>query len=152
MRRNGRALLLGAGISGSLLLGCGDQLKPADVAGTYSLTTVEGQPPPYIILATVECDVTVVSGTLTLTTAGAHEILIDTPSDCTRGGGQVTMSGRIYPGTYELRGGRTIAFRSPVQGSADLVYSGVVVGDLITVTVPDLGSGLTPDLTVGFAR
>jgi hypothetical protein len=127
-------------------------LKPSDVAGTYSLTIVEGRSPPYLILATVECDVSVVSGTLTLTTAGAHEILIDTPADCTRGGGQATMSGRTYPGTYELRGERTIAFRSPVPGGPDLVYSGVVSGDRISVTVPDLGSGLTPALKVGFTR
>jgi hypothetical protein len=136
----------------SLVLGCDDQLTPSEVAGTYALQSVEGRSPPYLILATVECDVSVVSGTLTLTGTGSHEIFIDTPADCTRGGGEVTMAGRIYPGTYELTGGGTIRFRSPVLNGPDLVYTGNIGTDRVAVTVPDLGSGLTPDLTVGFAR
>jgi hypothetical protein len=135
----------------SLVLGCEDQLTPSEVAGTYTLRTVAGQPPPVIILATIECDVSVVSGTLTLTSTGSHEILIDTPADCTRGGGEVTMAGRTYPGTYELSGGHAIRFRSPVLNGPDLVYAGTVAGDRITVTVPDLG-GDPQALTIGFGR
>jgi hypothetical protein len=152
MERNAWAVMVCGGLVGSMVLGCEDQLTPSDVAGTYALHTVDGQPPPIIILATTECDVTVVSGTMTLTTGRNHDIVIDTPADCTRGGGGITMAGRTYPGTYELRGTNTIRFRSPVPNGPALVYTGTVAGDRITVTVPDLGSGLTPDLTVSFVR
>jgi hypothetical protein len=151
MRRKIRVLLFCGGLAGSLVLGCEDHLTPSDVAGTYTLQTVDGFQLPIIILATTECDVTVVGGTLTLTRAGSHDILIDTPADCSRGGGGVTMASRTYPGTYELSGGRTISFRSAVLNGPDLVYTGVVAGDRITVTIPDLGID-PPDLRVEFAR
>jgi hypothetical protein len=147
-----RAMLICLGMSSGSVLGCDDPLELSDVAGIYTLQTVEGQPPPYLIQATTECDVTVVSGTLTLESTGTHDILIDTPADCTRGGGGVTMFGRTYPGRFQLTGGSTITFRSPTQSGPDMVYTGSIQGDRITITVPDLGSGLTPDLTVGFGR
>lgn len=150
--RKSRNPLAASVMAVSLILGCGEHLTPSEVAGTYTLRTVEGRQPPYLILATIECDVFVVGGTMMLTEAGAHEIVVDTPIDCTRGGGEVTMAGRTYPGTYELRGGSTIRFSSPIPDGADLVYSGTATGERVTVTLPDLGSGLTPDLLVTFAR
>jgi hypothetical protein len=152
MRRRIRTVLWSIPVASGLVLGCEEQLKPTDVAGAYSLRTVEYRPVPYLILATLECDISVVSGSLTLTTAGTHELLIDTPADCTRGGGPVTMAGRTYPGTYELGRGHGITFRSPVQNGPDLVYTGAITADQATVTVPDLGSGLTPALTLGLTK
>jgi hypothetical protein len=45
----------------TLALGCGGT-KPVELADNYELRTVEGDPPPRLLGATVECDVSVEGG------------------------------------------------------------------------------------------
>src|SRR4051812_23270770 len=46
MSRSMRTVLWSIPMVSGLVLGCGEQLKPSDVAGTYSLRTVENRPVP----------------------------------------------------------------------------------------------------------
>ena len=122
-----------------LLAACGEPLTVKDLAGTYSLTAMDGQHMPQLLTATINCDEWVQSGELTLQQTGAFQLLVHGQMDCTRAGGPVQVMGWDYPGTFSVSG-TTLQFVSPLPpsvggalrfaGRVDQLRRGVVVSDL----------------------
>jgi len=59
-----------------LLAACSEPLTVKDLAGTYSLTAMDGQHMPQLLTATINCDEWVQSGELTLQETGAFQLLV----------------------------------------------------------------------------
>jgi hypothetical protein len=47
--------ILGGLIVALYIYGCGDPLRPTDVAGTYTLVTVAGEAQPWTMLSNPDC-------------------------------------------------------------------------------------------------
>ena len=118
------------------LAACGGT-EPAELAGSYTVSSVEGEAPPQLVGATVECDVSIVGGRLTFDPAEQFDLGLDVLTDCSRGGGSSSESTFGYTGTAEL-GGRRVTFHT-ARGSGPLVFEGQVAssGEL-EVVVPFL--------------
>ena len=74
--------------------------------GRYQLATVDGDKPPSLQVATIECDLTVDGGRLVLGPASQVVLELDERMDCARGGGSLLTWVRTYTGTYEADGAR----------------------------------------------
>jgi hypothetical protein len=135
---------------GVLLAACGG-LEPGELAGTYGLTAVEGGSPPYLLVATVECDSWLTGGTLTLAAGGAFVLDLVEQHDCSRGGGTPFESHREYPGTFALDGS-VLRFVSPLHPAGELAFEGRVDDERVTVEVPDLAPRSGPTLTLTLDR
>jgi hypothetical protein len=87
----------------ALLVGCGDALEPANVLGTYSLVTIQGEAPPRTVLDEPDCRVTVVGGTLTLGADDHFELVLDEVTVCPTptAPGEV---GESWLGTFNIDG------------------------------------------------
>lgn len=70
-----------AGLAALVLAAC-DGTEPIDLASSYTVSTVEGVPPPRLVGATVECDVSVVGGHLTFGSAEQFDLGLDVLTDC----------------------------------------------------------------------
>jgi hypothetical protein len=115
--------------------------EPFELAGSYTLTTVEGDAPPRLMGATVECDIVVNGGHLTVGAADHFELGIDVLTDCSRGGSVPSQATYGYTGTVELDGTRVVfhtannggpfTFEGQANGSAHLTV--VVPGLVVTV-------------------
>ena len=109
----------------TVLLGCSDPFTPEQLAGTYSLATMDAHTLPQLLTATVECDEWVQSGDLTLQQSGEFMLAIHGKLNCTRGGGPVQVVGWEYRGTYDVSG-KTLTFVSPLYPSGELHFTGTV--------------------------
>jgi hypothetical protein len=98
--------------------------EPIELAASYTLRSVEGGPPPRLVGATVECDVSVGGGRVTVGPAQQFELGLDVLTDCSRGGGSTSESTYGYMGTVEVDG-RRVAFHT-ARGSGPLVFEGQV--------------------------
>jgi hypothetical protein len=132
-----------------LLTGCGESFTPGELAGTYVLAAVEGQPPPHLELATIECDQQIVGGLLVLQADETHSLNLSIELDCSRGGGQVSVAERSYSGTFSVDEDR-LEFTSPQPGGADLVFRGRARESVVDVALPSMVFGLDPFLDVRF--
>jgi len=65
-----------------LVSGCSDPLRPADVVGTYVLTTIQGPPPPRIILDVPGCRHTVTGGELVLSSDAQFRLTLVEVTAC----------------------------------------------------------------------
>lgn len=90
-----------------LILGCGDTLSPSEVVGTYTLVTIQGQPPPLLVLDTPECQETVWAGSLRLEPAGDFELQLDLLTVCPNptGPGEVAV---VWGGQYRIDGSTVV--------------------------------------------
>src|SRR2546427_13265809 len=107
---------------------CTDPAEPRLLPGSYSLVSVDGVSPPILRWATTNCDYTVSGATLTIGPADSASLNVHEIYDCTRAGGQVTIAGRAYPGTFTLAN-RVLTLVSPTLGGRRLLVSGTVLRD-----------------------
>jgi hypothetical protein len=111
--------------------------EPLELASSYSLTTVEGDAPPRLMGATVECDIVVNGGHLTIGVADHFELGIDVLTDCSRGGSVPSQATFGYTGTVELDGNRVV-FHTENNGGP-FTFEGQADGNAhLTVVVPGL--------------
>ena len=134
--RPARAFRLLVVLAGSIGAACGGT-EPIELASSYTVSTIEGDPPPRLVGATIECDVTIGGGHLTVGTARNFELGLDVLTDCSRGGGATSEATYGYTGTVEIDGG-TVAFHT-ATGSGPLVFEGQTTGvTRLAVVVPGL--------------
>jgi hypothetical protein len=123
-----------------IVAACGGT-EPLELASSYTLTTVEGDAPPRLIGATIECDIIVNGGRLTVGAFNDFDLGIDVLTDCSRGGSVPSQATFGYTGTVDLDGNRVVfhtanhggafTFEGQADGSAHL--SVVVPGLVVTV-------------------
>src|SRR3989449_1027707 len=115
---------------------CTNPAEPRLLPGSYSLVSVDGVSPPILRWATTNCDYTVSGATLTIGPADSASLNVHEIYDCTRAGGQVTIAGRAYPGTFTLAN-RVLTLVSPTLGGPPLQLSGTVLLDGSAVDLDD---------------
>ena len=108
-----------------LATGCSDPVAPKLTDGTYTLATIDGAAPPVLRLATITCDYTVTGATLSIGPGNAAVFDVQETYDCSRGGGQVTVGGRTYPGAFTQTGTHFV-LTSPIQGGSPIQLMGSV--------------------------
>ena len=123
-----------AGLVASFLAACGGT-EPIELASSYAVSSVGGAPPPRLVGATVECDVSVVGGHLSFGAAEQFELGLNVLTDCSRGGGSPSEATYGYTGTVVVDG-RRVTFQT-ARGSGPLTFDGQVApsGEL-NVVVP----------------
>lgn len=135
-----------------MLAGCGESFTPGELAGTYGLASVEGTSPPFIEVATTECDQSIVDGILELGADASHSLTLSIQLDCTRGSGQVDLTERVYAGTFTVDGDRLV-LTSPQPVGGDLVFEGQARGSFfVDLALPSTVVGLDPFLDARFDR
>jgi hypothetical protein len=112
------------------VLSCGESTGPAPIAGDFTLTSVNGSPPPQLVAATVACDQLIDSGSLTLTGARDFTLAGLVRQDCTRAGGSSDILPLSLVGTYTQNGG-TLTFTLPGQGSLSAHFDGTTLDTTI---------------------
>jgi hypothetical protein len=118
------------------LAGCGGT-EPIELADDYELRTVEGQTPPRLIGATLECDVSVEGGRVAFGPAEAFELGLDVLTDCSRAGGSPSRQTNGYTGTADVTG-RRVVFHT-ANGAGPVTFEGVVAANgNLQVSVPGL--------------
>jgi hypothetical protein len=126
---------------------CGTE--PIELASTYTLRTVEGTPPPRLLAATVECDVSVGGGHLSFTATDQFELGLDVLTDCSRTGEAPSEVTYGYTGTARVDG-RRVTFHS-ANGSGPIVFEGQGTNaSRLEVVVPGLVP-LVDEVRVEFA-
>lgn len=132
MRRILAVLLTATSI---VLAGCGkDAIGPAQVAGTYTLQTVNGQPLPYTLGEDATSKTEILSQTFTLNVDATYSwVTTDRLTD----NGQVTTDTDTSTGTYTVRGS-TITIRDVEGGSLDVMLT----GDTLTMIIGPLFFGI----------
>jgi hypothetical protein len=135
-----------------MLAACGESFTPGELAGTYGLVSVEGTSPPFIEVATTECDQSIVDGVLELGADASHSLTLSIQLDCTRGSGQVDPTERVYAGTFTVDGNRLV-LTSPQPFGGDLVFEGQAQGSFfVDLALPSTVVGLDPLLDIRFDR
>jgi hypothetical protein len=136
-----------AGVIALAALACGTE--PIELASSYTVRTVEGTPPPRLVAATVECDVSLGGGHLSFTATDQFELGLDVLTDCSRAGGATSEATFGYTGTAQVDG-RHVTFHS-ANGSGPVVFEGQgTSGSRLQVVVPGLVP-LVDQVTVEFA-
>lgn len=133
----------------ALLAGCNDSFTPTELAGVYRLTAVQGTPPPYLELATIECDQFIVDGTLVLVADGSHDLSLVISLECPRGGDQVG-SQRTYPGTFTISDDE-LEFVAPGSSEGDIVFGGQARERTVILDLPST-VGADPVLQLRFVK
>jgi hypothetical protein len=98
-----------------LAIACGNPTDPQLLPGSYSLMSIDGTPLPLLRRATLDCDFTVTDATLRIGPADSASLNVSENYDCTRSGGQLTIGGRAYPGTFTVAA-RVLTLVSPTLG------------------------------------
>jgi hypothetical protein len=147
-----KTLLISGCIALPLLAGCGnDSFTPGELAGVYQLSTVEGTRPPYIELATTECDQKIVDGLLILGAEGTHELNLSVQLDCTRGGGDVSVQQRTYAGTFTVND-EELEFVARGSAVGDVVFAGRAGETSVAVDLPATAVEVDPVLQLRFEK
>ena len=131
----------------SALLGCGGSLEPGDVAGSYRLTTVDAAALPYLVYATIECDVRITGGLLTLTSNGGFALRYETEMDC--GAASVASRTREDAGVFSLDG-RRIHLNGASSEGLRINYEGHAHGAGFLIVTSDHLENPTRELELGF--
>jgi hypothetical protein len=136
-----------AGVIALAALACGTE--PIELASSYTLRTVEGAPPPRLVAASLECDVSLGGGHLSFTATDQFELGLDVLTDCSRAGGGTSDVTYGYTGTAQVEG-RHVTFQS-ANGSGPVVFEGQgTSANRLQVVVPGLVP-LVDQVTVEFA-
>jgi hypothetical protein len=109
-----------ASVVALVAVACGTE--PIELASSYTVHTVEGAPPPRLVAATVECDVSLGGGHLTFAATDQFELGLDVLTDCSRAGGATSQVTYGYTGTTRVDG-RHVTFHS-ANGSGPVVFEG----------------------------
>ena len=129
------------------LASCGDSTGPAPIVGDFALTTVNGAPPPVLVGATVSCDESLLSGTLTMTASRSFTLSGVVEFDCTRAGGQIGSQVLAVSGTY-ARKGQSLTFIIP---GAPLIAARLD-GTIVTGTIPASPLTFPTAVTLAFTQ
>ena len=119
-----------------LAIACGNPRDPQLLPGSYSLMSIDGTPLPLLRRATLDCDFTVTDATLRIGPADSASLNVSENYDCTRSGGQLTIGGRAYPGTFTVAA-RVLTLVSPTLGGPPVELTGTIVGDGRTIDLDD---------------
>jgi len=119
-----------------LAIACGNPTDPQLLPGSYSLMSIDGTPLPLLRRATLDCDFTVTDATLRIGPADSASLNVSENYDCTRSGGQLTIGGRAYPGTFTVAA-RVLTLVSPTLGGPPVELTGTIVGDGRTIDLDD---------------
>ena len=140
-------------IAGVLVaLGCADPLTPEEVAGTYTLTTIDNRLPPRLLGATIECDVLLLGGEMELVTGPDWSVLtFARAQDCSRSGGAVSTDTLRYLGHFRLRAA-TLTFQTQLSDEDTLRFSGPARWGRVTLVVRDTIRGLGGPMSIRFDR
>lgn len=130
-------------------LACDGTLEPGDVAGSYLLTTVDTDPPPYLVSATTACDVRLTGGALDLRADGAFALGLATEIDCRREGGGLTLGERRYFGVFRLEG-RHLVFTGPERTALPTTFEGDLRGTGVVLQLPRNQAEPVWELELGF--
>jgi hypothetical protein len=120
--------------------GCTDPLRPADVVGTYVLTTIQGSPPPRIILDVPGCRHTVVGGELVLSSDALFRLTLEERNACPEPPDPGETGGELWVGEYSVNGrgmiltaqsSETVDVPAEFRGERMVVEMGGRVGVLV---------------------
>jgi hypothetical protein len=139
-----------AGLIALIVVACGGT-EPIELASSYTMNSVEGEAPPQLVGATVECDVSVVGGRLTFSPAEQFDLGLDVLTDCSRGGGSPSEATFGYTGTAAVDG-RRVTFHT-ARGTGPLVFEGQVASSgelevivpLLVPTADEVSVSYLPD-------
>jgi hypothetical protein len=138
-------------VASVLLAGCGDDsFSPTELAGVYRLTAVEGTPPPFLELATIECDQLIVDGSLVLSAEGDHDLRLSIELECPPGG-DGSIQERTYPGTFTVDGS-DLEFVATGSLEGDIIFGGRARETSVTIDLPSTNGGLDPLLQLRFQK
>jgi hypothetical protein len=137
---------IGHGMVLCALVACGDANGPSPIVGDFTLTSVNGAPPPGLVGATVNCDQLIASGSLNLTGDRAFTLSGVVQLDCSRSGGSVENQLFTLNGSY-TRDGDTVTFIIPGQGSLSAQYDGAT----LATTIPASPFTFPNDVALVFA-
>lgn len=127
------------------LCSCSDSAGPSGISADFTLTSVNGSPPPGLVVATASCDETISSGSLSLTSDRAFTLTGLVQLDCTRSGGGVQTQGLTLGGSY-ARNGQNLTFTIPGQGSLTATFDGTT----LSTTVPASPFTFPAAVSLGF--
>jgi hypothetical protein len=119
-----------------LVAGCANPFTSDDIAGTYTLQMEDGKSLPRLLSATIECDLFLTGGVLTMTENESFILDLHEQIDCSRAGGPVQDAGHSYMGTFALHG-RNITFTSPRFGQSPITFEGAENHGIVAVTIVD---------------
>jgi hypothetical protein len=119
---NDRPMAMVLPIMALALAACGTE--PIELADRYTLSAVDGGPPPRLVGATIECDVLVAGGRLTFGPADQFELGLDVLTECPPGEENPDAQTFGYTGTADVAGGQ-VTFHTAIGGSP-LVFEGQV--------------------------
>jgi hypothetical protein len=110
--------------------GCSHPLSPSDVAGQYALTAAHGSPLPTLVRVTTDCDLTLLSGALTLRNDATFRLDHSDLLDCSRIGHAPSQSAFFAVGTFVLDG-TNITLNA--QGDVTYPFAGRISGRTLQV-------------------
>ena len=120
-----------AGLLSVTTLACGDGSGPRSFDAAFTLTTINGSPPPVLAGATLNCDQYLNSALLNLFEDGTFGLVAQITLDCTAAGGTVSPQQLTVTGTY-TRGGSTLTVQVPGASPIPATYNGTT----LTGTIP----------------
>ncbi len=109
---------------------CSDSGGPRPIAASFSLSTINGAPPPVLVGATLNCDQYLQSAVLDLLADETFLLTAQSTIDCTAAGGAVSPQALSVTGTY-TRSGSTIVLQVPGALSLQASYDGTTVAGTI---------------------
>jgi len=112
-------------------LACGDGSGPRPFDAAFTLTTINGAPPPVLVGATINCDEYLNAALLNLFEDGTFDLVAQTTLDCTAAGGTVSPQQLTVTGTY-TRGGSILTLQVPGASPVAATYN----GRTLTGTIP----------------
>lgn len=125
-----------------------DSTSPVSAeAGTYTLTTVNGQAPPFSLTSTTLNQVVIQSATITLTPGNPSSTYTATVSGTINGSPTTTLISDT--GTYRVSGA-TLSFSSTTF--LLLTYGGSFTNNTLTVSLPGQAFGGTGTLVLGLSK
>lgn len=128
-------------------LACADGGGPGFFDAAFTLTAINGSPPPVLVGATSNCDEYLDSAHLDLLEDGTFALTAQTTLDCTAAGGTVSPQLLTITGTY-TRGGATITLQVPGATPIPATYD----GRSLTGTIPASPATFPVALDVVFSQ
>ena len=113
-------------------------------AGTYTLTTVNGQPLPFSLTSSTLNQVQIQSATITLTPSSTYQATVSGSIN-----GSPTTTIISDAGTYSVSGS-TLSFSS--TSFLLLAYGGSFTNNALTVNIPGQALGATGTLVLGLSK
>ena len=118
-----RKVALTVALAVSLLTGCGDSTGPEDIAGNYTLRSINGQDLPFLIIQVLEDKVEITAGSFRINSDLTYSTSVTVT---VTESGTTTSETETDTGTYTLTG-TTLTFTS----GAD-TFTGSITGNTLT--------------------